>query len=802
MNTSEIKRPCRSVLRLTRRAIVSILILLSCFSLALARTADPRFSDEHLSAISGLVKDAIRSGKTPGAVVLIGDQDRIIYKEAFGNRSIQPHVVPMTIDTIFDIASLTKAVATTTAIMQLIEKGKIDLDHTAKKYWPEFGRNGKSGITVRHLLTHYSGLRADLDLKPAWSGYTKAMSKIIRERPISVPGSTYNYSDINFEVLGEIIQRVTGEDLDRYCARNIFRPLSMKDTGFKPETSVRSRIAPTQFRNKQMLCGEVHDPNCWFMGGVAGHAGLFSTADDLAVFARMLLRGGSLNNVRILSSRSVDIMTTPQSPRGGKKLRGLGWDLEAPLAANREELPSVGAYGHLGYTGTALWIDPVTGIYVIVLTNRVHPDGNGDVKDLRAGIKKAVAGTFGRITFEQVLARRSYLEEFCSSDQICRGISEKERKRVRVGIDVLGEERFSPLRGMRVGLITNHTGLDSAGRRTLDLLYKAEGIRLKALFSPEHGLAGTADEKIRSSRERTTGLPVYSLYGKVLRPTDDMLKGLDALVFDIQDAGVRFYTYISTMGYEMEAASKKGLKFIVLDRPNPINASYVQGPVLDRDMRSFTGYFPLPVRHGMTVGELASMFNVEGKIKAQLKVIRMKDYSRSDWFDDTGKVWINPSPNLRSLTQATLYPGVALVEGANVSVGRGTGSPFELFGAPWINRDELVSYLNGRRIKGVSFEPADFTPQSDIYEGRLCHGTRLRIEDRNELDASVLGIEIVGALYRLYPNVFEVDKTVGMIGSRNVLQKIKKGQDPAQVALSWQDSLEEFKKIREKYLLY
>jgi uncharacterized protein YbbC (DUF1343 family) len=281
-----------------------------------------------------------------------------------------------------------------------------------------------------------------------------------------------------------------------------------------------------------------------------------------------------------------------------------------------------------------------------------------------------------------------------------------------------------------------------------------------------------------------------------------MLKDLDALIFDIQDAGARFYTYITTMGYGMEAAAKKRIPFYVLDRPNPITGSLVQGPILDKSLMSFTGYFPLPTRHGMTVGELAQMFNAEKKMGARLRVIKMGGYKRTDWYDGTGLPWVKPSPNLQTLTQAALYPGVAMAEGSNVSVGRGTDAPFELFGAPWVNGKELSDYLNDRPIQGVRFEPVDFTPKANRYKNEVCQGVRVSLLDRQALDSPALGIEIVSALYRLYPKDFQIDKTLGMIGSREVLQAIKESQDPASIVQDWQTPIEEFCKLRSKYLLY
>lgn len=371
-----------------------------------------------LEPIADAVAKAVHDGKTPGAVVLIGNQGRVVYRQAFGYSTLEPEKRPMTEDTVFDLASLTKVVATTTAVIQLVERGRLDINAPVARYWPAFGVKGKRKITVRQLLTHYSGLRPDLRLKPAWSGYRKAMAKIVAERPVAPPGTEFIYSDINFEVLGELVRRVSGHALDNYCAEHIFKRLKMKDTGFTPPYSLLNRIAPTQYSQEKPLCVEANDPWCYRMGGVAGHAGLFSTADDLSVFAQTLLNGGSYRGTQILAPETVDMMTSPQSPHGKKKLRGLGWDLEAPFVSNREGLPSAGAYGHLGYTGTAIWIDPITDTYIIVLTNRVYPDGRGDVKELRAQIKKIVADALGPLSVGEIVNKRPSLAGFYNGKKI------------------------------------------------------------------------------------------------------------------------------------------------------------------------------------------------------------------------------------------------------------------------------------------------------------------------------------------------------------------------------------------------
>ena len=747
-----------------------------------------------LASIAELANLEIQAKHIPGAVVVVGNSTKILYREAFGQRALEPEALPMTADTRFDLASLTKTVATATAIMQLVERRKLRLDAAVARYWPQFAKNGKSRITIRQLLTHYSGLRADLD--PNWSGYRGAMSRIVEETPVAAPGKEYLYSDINFEILGELVRRVSGVPLDVYCARHIFLPLGMKNTGFNPPPGMRAAIAPTEYMGDELRWGKVHDPAAYLMGGVAGHAGLFSTADDLAIFARMMLNGGRWHHTRILSRRSVDAMTIPQATM--PRPRGLGWDTRAPFSPNREQLPAAGSYGHFGYTGTMLWIDPISSTFVIVLSNRVHPRGKGDANPLRRGVLAIVSDALPSLSNESVLAARPGLAAYFMAAS--RG--NLRAANVSTGLDVLESENFAPLKGLRVGVITNHSGTDAAGNRIVDLLRRAPGVTLAAIFSPEHGIEGRRDEKISSGTDASTGLPLYSLYGDVRRPTDAMLEGLDALVFDVQDAGVRFYTYETTMAYAMEAAARRGLEFYVLDRPDPIAADVVQGPMLDADMTSFTGYFPLPVRHGMTMGELAGLFNAKHGIGAKLHVVGMKGYRRRDWYDDTGLNWVAPSPNLRTLTEAALYPGSGLVEGANLSVGRGTDTPFELAGAPWIDGKALADYLNGRRIPGAFFIAANFTPQSDRYRNQPCHGVRILLLDRHALDSPLLGVELASALYRLYPEKFDLHGILGMTGARWVLQAITEGRDPKDIAAQWQSALAEFMQLRSAYLLY
>jgi uncharacterized protein YbbC (DUF1343 family) len=379
---------------------------------------------------------------------------------------------------------------------------------------------------------------------------------------------------------------------------------------------------------------------------------------------------------------------------------------------------------------------------------------------------------------------------------------DSKRIRVSTGIDALVVDDFTQIRGLRVGLLTNHTGRDVVGRRSIDLFANSARVRLAVIFSPEHGLTGEEESAVESGQDQKTGLPVYSLYGASPRPAKDTLSGVDGLVIDLQDVGARFYTYATTMAYAMEEAARRALKVVVLDRPNPIGPAGVRGPVLDSSLRSFIGYFPMPVEHGMTLGELARMFNAENRVHADLTVIKMRGYRRALWYDETGLPWVFPSPNLRSFGQTILYPAIGLIESTNVSVGRGTGSPFELVGAPWIDGAILTSYLRSRRISGVRFEPSEFTPAKDRYAGEPCYGIRIVIDDRDSLDAPRLGIELAAALRRLYPGRFRLEPMLNHLGSRDTLAAIETGEDPSVIVASWQPALRAFKEIRKRYLLY
>jgi uncharacterized protein YbbC (DUF1343 family)/CubicO group peptidase (beta-lactamase class C family) len=768
---------------------------------------------QNFARIDELVTEGIAAKAAPGAVVLIGRADQTVYEKAYGIRATEPAREAMTLDTVFDVASLTKVVATTTAVMTLLEQGRLRLNDPVAAFVPGFERYGKGGITIRHLLTHVSGLRPDVDLHP-WSGYDAAIALAIDEVPTSAPGGQFVYSDINFFLLGDIVTRITGESLDAYLRRTVFGPLGMRDTGFLPAKSMLPRIAPTERCAEQdawpckrpdaaPLRGVVHDPTARRMGGIAGHAGLFSTARDLKRFARMLLNGGELEGVRVMSAATVARMITPAQLPNNAGTRGLGWDIDTSFSSNRGDLFPVGSYGHTGFTGTSLWIDPASKSYVIFLSSRLYPDGVGDVGVLRSRIATVAAAALTGASvgsgFSPTAVSGPSPKPPASAEATA---GRPAPSPLLTGIDVLARDGFAPLKGKKVGLVTNHTGRAMDGKSTIDLLHGAAGVQLVALFSPEHGIRGILDTDVPSSRDEKTGLPIHSLYGATRRPTDSMLQGLDTVVIDLQDVGVRFYTYYATMGLVMEEAARRKIAVVVLDRPNPINGWQIEGANLDATGEALITYHQMPVRHGLTMGELAKLLNEERKIGVALTVVPVENWRRDQWFDETGLTWVNPSPNMRNLNQATLYPGVGAIEYSNISVGRGTDQPFEQIGAPWINGPRLAAALNGRNLPGIRFYPVTFTPSSSKYEKQECQGVFMVITNRVTLQPTRLGLEIAGALFKLFGDQYQLANTNLLVGSKDSLERVKRGEDPAAVAARWSADEARWRQLRAKYLMY
>jgi len=759
------------------------------------------FQPTKLAEMDAAINQTITDKLIPGGVLWL-ERNGQAYHKAYGQRALVPAGEPMTEDTIFDAASLTKVVAGTPAVMLLIERGQVKLDGPVRTYIPEFASEGKEVITIRQLLTHTSGLRPGVETKSKWQGQEAAIRMACAEKLQSIPGTTFRYSDINFFLLGEVIQRVSGKTLEEFVAREIYRPLKMVNTDFLPAASNLSRIAPTEMTDGVMLRGVVHDPTARLMGGVAGHAGLFTTAVDLARYARMMLNEGALDGVRIFKPETVKLMTSVQTPLAVSSRRGLGWDIDSGYSRPRGKIFPLGSYGHTGFTGTCLWIDPFSKTFWIFLSNRVHPDGKGSVLPLQATLANLAAESIVGFNFAYVpgsLPPRA--ETGTNVAASASGSQTVAWSKSLNGIDVLVREKFARLKGLRIGLITNHTGTDRQRNSTIDLLRNAPDVALKVLFSPEHGIRGVLDEKVSDSVDEKTGLPIYSLYAEARKPKQEQLKDLDALVFDIQDIGCRFYTYISTMGGALEAVARAGIKIFVLDRVNPINGVTIDGPVLGSET-SFTAFHPIPVRYGMTMGELAQMINAERDFKADLNVVPVENWSRDLWFDQTGLPWINPSPNMRSLAEATLYPGVGLLETTALSVGRGTDTPFEVIGAPYIDDVQLADELNRAALAGVRFVPVRFTPNASVYKEMLCSGVNIIVTDREHCNVVDIGLTIAQTLHQLHPADFDIEKFNRLLGHSATIDAIKSGKTLPEIKKSWASGAEEFKKRRAKYLLY
>ena len=769
---------------------------------------------DKLQAIDREIEAAISRGEIPGAVLRI-ESKGVVYEKAYGKRLVSPGSEAMTVDTIFDLASLTKVMTTTPSILKLVEDGRLSLDDPVAKWIPEFLAGGvrpeaaepkpvakeREGITIRQLITHQSGLPPGIFLSEGdfW-GYEEGVRRAATVGLLEKPGTRFRYSDVNFILLGGIVRRVSGERIDAFVEKRFFAPLGMTETSYRPSLETLARIAPTTvIAEYGLLRGQVHDPTARRMEGIAGHAGLFGTMRDVAIYTRFFLTGKRPDGQTLLHPDTITQATTNQLPADLGVARGLGWDIWSPFGSQRGEKFPLTGFGHTGWTGTSIWVDPSSETFVILLTNRNHPSEAGKVKPLRARVGTLAAEAVGYTKL--VPAPDLPGETAVPSGKTAAG----DPATVLNGIDVLERDGFALLKGKKVGLVTNQTGINRQRRSTIDLLANAPEIELKVLFSPEHGIRGVLDQEVIDDEiDAATGLPVYSLYQSEKRkPTQAQLAGLDALVFDIQDIGCRFYTFVSTMGLAMEAAKEAGIRFVVLDRVNPIGGIIVDGPVRTGAGNDFVAFHEIPVQHGMTTGELARMFNAERKVGADLVVVPVEGWNPAMRFDETGLPWVNPSPNMRSLAQSLLYPGVGLVEFTNVSVGRGTHSPFEHIGAPWIHDGKLAQRMRRENLDGVEVLPDRFTPEVSVYKNEDCAGVRFYLSDREAFRPLDLGIELMRALHGMYPGTFTL-KAKGNVLLRHeaTIEAILDGAGREEIRELWRPGLEEFLKRRQTYLLY
>ncbi len=759
-----------------------------------------------LDRIDALVEQGIADGDFPGGVVAVGRGNKIGFIRAYGDRQTEPTVEKCTIDTVYDLASVTKVTATAISTAILVERGLIDYEDKISKFFPEFAQNGKEDVTVRDCITHVSGLTPDNSIKD-YIGFNRdeILANICKLGLRTPRGEAFAYSDVGFITMGYVIEKVTGMSEDEFVRQNIYLPLGMVDTGYNPNDEQKRRAAPAEKRtpeDKDWIKGEVHDPRAYEMKGIAGHAGNFSTAPDLAILASMLIGRGTYTPasgaepVQIMKPETFDKMIAPVVvPRG---IRSRGWDKRSPYSGNRAVLMSPSAIGHSGFTGTSYWIDPDMDLFVIFLGNRLHPDGKGGYVGM--------CGKIGQIALDSIRepidseSAKAYVQK--STYRSPNAVSEFKPGATLAGVDVLARDGYELLKGKKVGLLTNQTGLLRDGKRIPKAMQDA-GVELVTLFSPEHGLYGALDQaEINDARDPETGLKVYSLYGEIRRPTPQMLDDLDVFVFDIQDVGVRFYTYISAMCSAMQACADSGKSFVVLDRPNPINGVDVDGPMLDAGRESYVAFFPMPIQHGMTVGEIALAFAHYYKLNLDLTVVPCENWKRDQYFDETGLAWVNPSPNMRSLDEALLYPGFGIPEFTNISVGRGTSSPFEVVGAPWIKADDLAQKLNAANLDGIAFVPIVYKPTASKYANERINGLRLVITDRDKLRSVRAGVAFMSRLAADYPDEWERGNANTLLLNDETLEAITAGKSIEEIAPLWNEGLERFKAFRANYLIY
>ena len=707
--------------------------------------------------IDAAVEEGITAGEYPGAVVVIVRRDRVVLRKAYGARSLEPSRVAMSADTIFDLASLTKPIVSATSVFLLLQSGALKLDDPLIEHLPELGAEA-AAISVRQLLSHTSGLPAANALRDYAEGREPALRRLVALATRESRGQRL-YSDLGYILLGELVARVAGEPLERFAQRHVFAPLGMDDTGFALTDEQSRRAAPTERRDGKWLRGQVHDPRAAALGGVAGHAGLFSSGDDLARFATMLLQRGLVPPI-LLSTQSIDLLTEPATPSASNPSTfSLGFQLLD------------GGYGHTGFTGTSLWLDPNRGTAIILLTSRLHAHGKGSATRLRRAVR------------EVVLA------------------ADRRQPPVRVGIDEIATTGFALLHGRKVGLVTHAAAVAADGRRTVDVLMAAPEVELVALLSPEHGLSGQVDGEVADAIDADTGLPIRSLYGPRRRPSRADLADIDTLVVDLQDAGARFYTYATTLGYLLEAAADQHLRVVVLDRPNPIDGVHVAGPLRDADRESFVAYHTIPVRHGLTVGELARLYAHERGLDVDLVVVPMRGWRRQERFAQTGLSWRAPSPNLTSPAAASLYPGIALLELTNVSVGRGTDHPFQRIGAPWLDPERLLAAVDRAALVGVEATATTFAPSRGPHAGVRCRGVALRLTDAERLDPVRVGLALASALRRTHP-AWQPAGVLTLLGNRRAFRALVRGDDLPAIEAGWQAQLEDFRARRQPILLY
>jgi len=720
--------------------------------------------------LSSALYDSVRNADAPGAVACVGQRGKILFLDAVGYRQIEPSRLPASIDTIYDLASLTKVVATTTAVMLLQQKDKLDLDKPVSEYLPipAFGR-----FTLRHCLTHTSGLVAGGQYYREAATIDEMLMKYAALPLEYDPGKARVYSDIGFMILGRIVELVAREPLDSFCAKNIFKPLGMAKTMFRPPPEMAKSCAATercQWRNK-LICGEVHDEHAYAVGGVSGHAGLFSTAGDLGLFCQAIVDN------RLLAKEALGGMTrlgqVPFYP-----WQGLGWKRDPWSSATEGFLPSRDAIGHTGWTGTSIWIDLESGLYAILLSNTCHPSRDKRKNEV---LRHVFYGTVAK--------------EFFPS-----------KANVHSGLDRVLRNEFDGLHGKKVALLTNHAAVDQLERHILDVLGFDPATRLELIFSPEHGLKGQfeAGEPVVSE---SGDVRIISLYGARKAPTREELAGIDLFVVDLPDIGVRYYTYMATMLDCMRACAEAGVPVLVLDRPNPLGGDILEGPIATQT-GSPTCCAPIPVRHGMTLGELAFFFRdtlLKGQ-KLDLSVNLLDNWRPSLLFKQCELPWVRPSPNIPTAETALVYVGTCLFEGTNLNEGRGTDMPFHVIGAPWLRADEVIRSIGRDLCSGCRLSSITYTPRSiphvasnPRYRDETCAGILIEAHDPIEFRPFTLAIGLLSAIRRRHSEEFRWEKSFDTLaGGPDLRLAIEKEETPSHIVGRYDRALRKFNKTRPR----
>ncbi|MBI5091259.1 MAG: DUF1343 domain-containing protein [Candidatus Hydrogenedentes bacterium] len=714
------------------------------------------------------LREAVTEAKCPGAVAYIGNRGTTYYHGAYGLRMRTPQERPAERDTIYDLASITKMMATNTAVQLLREDGKLDLDRPVADYLPI---PAFKGFTLRHVITHTAGLHPGRPYYKECSSVNEMLQRYAETGIERAPGLRRRYSDVDFMILGKVVEMAAHDSLDAFCKKRIYAPLGMDHTAFNPPKEWASKCAATEkcAWRKRVIVGEVHDENAYAVGGVSGHAGLFSTAEDMAKYCRALLGG------KLLSKKTIAEMTqlgqVPFYP-----WQGLGWELDPWSSGEMGFLFSRGAFGHTGWTGTAFWMDRDTGLFAILLANTCHPSrDHRDTATLRRTFYKAVVREF----YPKVTTTHT-------------------------GLDRLVRESFEPVRGKRLALLTNASAVDQQGRHILEVLKFENEATLHLLYSPEHGLKGQAEAGAKV-KEQSASVPVINLYGDRKQPTAAELAQVDLFVIDLQDVGSRYYTYLGTMKACLEACAQSGTPVLVLDRPNPVGGATLEGPVASRT-DSLVCAAPIPVRHGMTFGEAALFLakHVLHEKKLNVTVSALDNWFPEFQFGACSLPWTPPSPNVPTAETALLYVGMCLFEGTNLNEGRGTETPFGLIGAPWLKAEAVIQRLSSDEREGWVLEPARYTPKSipgksenPMYRDRECHGIRIAVQDADAARAITLALALIVAIRALHPKDFEWKKSFDVLaGSPDLRARIERGDTAAEIVAGFEADLASYQKIR------